>query len=237
MLRGINKQLIFEDEEDYDCFLEILRECKELCNFKIYAYCLMGNHVHLLIKAQENNLETIFKRIAGRYVYYYNVKYQRVGHLFQDRFKSEPVEDDAYLLTVLRYIHQNPVKAKLCKKVEEYCYSSIGEYLCNSEIVDGQFIHQFKCGIRLGAGVCHGVTLAKGFVSRASAKHIGAVGAQRVPIGHGKAQVLAHGLAADDLVGVVVAEGKGILGLGALVGDLFYGGEKFFHDGDLTFLW
>ena len=140
MLRGINKQLIFEDEEDYDCFLEILRECKELCNFKIYAYCLMGNHVHLLIKAQENNLETIFKRIAGRYVYYYNVKYQRVGHLFQDRFKSEPVEDDAYLLTVLRYIHQNPVKAKLCKKVEEYCYSSIGEYLCNSEIVDGQFI-------------------------------------------------------------------------------------------------
>ena len=63
MLRGINKQLIFEDEEDYDCFLEILRECKELCNFNIYAYCLMGNHVHLLIRIQENNLETIFKKL------------------------------------------------------------------------------------------------------------------------------------------------------------------------------
>lgn len=140
MLRGINKQQIFEDAADYEHFLKILRECKELCNFKLYAYCLMGNHVHLLIHVQENNLEEVFKRIAGRYVYYYNVKYQRVGHLFQDRFKSEPVEDDSYLITVLRYIHQNPVKAKLCKKVEEYQYSSIGEYFCNSEMIDAEFI-------------------------------------------------------------------------------------------------
>jgi len=140
MLRGVNKQMIFEDATDYDYFLEILRECKELCSFKIYAYCLMGNHVHLLLQVQENNLEEIFKRIAGRYVYYFNLKYQRVGHLFQDRFKSEPVEDDSYLITVLRYIHQNPVKAKLCKRVEEYRYSSMEKYLCNSELVDAKFI-------------------------------------------------------------------------------------------------
>ena len=140
MLRGINKQLIFEDATDYEYFLKILQECKELCNFKIYAYCLMGNHVHLLLQVQENNLEEIFKRLAGRYVYYYNLKYQRVGHLFQDRFKSEPVEDDTYLTTVLRYIHQNPVKAKLCKNVEEYRYSSIEGYLCNNELVDTDFI-------------------------------------------------------------------------------------------------
>ena len=99
----------------------------------------MGNHVHLLIRVQEDGLETIFKRIGGRYVYYYNVKYQRIGHLFQDRFKSEPVDDDSYFLTVLRYIHQNPVKAKLCSKVEEYPFSSFGEYLHESAFVDTEF--------------------------------------------------------------------------------------------------
>ena len=86
MLRGIDRQLIFEDSEDYIWFLDIVEECREVCNFQLYAYCLMGNHVHLLLKVQDEGLETIFKRIGGRYVYYYNVKYQRVGHLFQDRF-------------------------------------------------------------------------------------------------------------------------------------------------------
>lgn len=139
MLRGINQQQIFEDQQDYSFFLQILQECRAVCGFKLYAYCLMGNHVHLLIKEQMEGLETIFKRIGGRYVYWYNVKYQRVGHLFQDRFKSEPVEDDAYFLTVLRYIHQNPVKAGSCSKPGEYLYSSYAEYLTDSEIVDTEF--------------------------------------------------------------------------------------------------
>lgn len=139
MLRGIDRQLIFEDTEDYYRFIDIVQECRELCNFKLYAYCLMGNHVHLLLKVQEDGLETIFKRIGGRYVYYYNVKYQRIGHLFQDRFKSEPVDDDAYFLCVLRYIHQNPVKAKLCSKVEDYPFSSFAEYLHDSNVIDTEF--------------------------------------------------------------------------------------------------
>ena len=139
MLRGIDRQLIFEDSEDYLRFLDIVQECRELCDFKLYAYCLMGNHVHLLLKVQNDGLETIFKRIGGRYVYYYNVKYQRIGHLFQDRFKSEPVDDDAYFLTVLRYIHQNPVKAKLCSRVEDYPFSSFAEYLHESTFVDTEF--------------------------------------------------------------------------------------------------
>lgn len=139
MLRGIDRQLIFEDAEDYERFLSILQECREISCFKLHAYCLMGNHVHILLKVQDDSLETIFKKIGGRYVYYYNVKYQRVGHLFQDRFKSEPVEDDAYFLTVLRYIHQNPVKAGLCSKVGDYPYSSFGEYLSDSAWVDTDF--------------------------------------------------------------------------------------------------
>lgn len=136
MLRGINRQQIFEDAEDYYQFLDIVHKCCEECEFKLYAYCLMGNHVHLLLKEQIDGLETIFKKIGGRYVYYYNVKYQRIGHLFQDRFKSEPVDDDSYFLTVLRYIHQNPVKAKMCARVEDYPFSSFSEYLNGSSFID-----------------------------------------------------------------------------------------------------
>ena len=139
MLRGIDRQAIFEDRQDYFSFLQIVQECRELCGFQLFAYCLMGNHVHMLIKVVHDPLKTIFKRIAGRYVYWYNVKYQRVGHLFQDRFKSEPVEDDAYFLTVLRYIHQNPVKANLCKRPGDYSFSSYADYLSDSTAVDTEF--------------------------------------------------------------------------------------------------
>jgi REP element-mobilizing transposase RayT len=74
----------------------------------------MGTHVHLLIKEETEALGKIMKRIGVRYVYWYNRKYERSGHLFQDRYKSEPVDDDGYFMTVLRYIHQNPRKSGLC---------------------------------------------------------------------------------------------------------------------------
>lgn len=140
MLRGINQQQIFEDTEDCDKFIQILHECKAVSEFKLFAYCLMNNHIHLLIKPEKEPIEQVFKRIGARYVYWYNVKYQRVGHLFQDRFKSEPVENDAYFLTVLRYIHQNPIKAGICKKIDDYKYSSYHEYISNSWLVDTDFV-------------------------------------------------------------------------------------------------
>ena len=141
MLRGINQQQIFEDEEDYEKFFQILQECKAVSGFKLFAYCLMGNHIHLLIKPEQESLEQVFKRIGGRYVYWYNVKYQRVGHLFQDRFKSEPVEDDSYFLTVIRYIHQNPVKAGICKEIGDYKYSSYRDYQKELGLVDTDFAY------------------------------------------------------------------------------------------------
>ena len=140
MIRGINKQLILEDNEDNQKLLEVLKECKVLSEYKIYAYCFMGNHIHLLLKVEKENLEQIFKRIGARYVYYYNWKYKRSGHLFQDRFKSEPIDDDSYLLTVLKYIHNNPVKAGLCKSAEKYQWSSYNEYLKLNNLVDIEFI-------------------------------------------------------------------------------------------------
>jgi len=109
-------------------FLEVLKECKTLSGYKIYGYCFIGNHIHLILKIEKEDLGKIFKRIGARYVYYYNWKYKRSGHLFQGRFKSEPIDDDSYLLTVLRYIHNNPVKAGLSKSAEKYRWSSYNEY-------------------------------------------------------------------------------------------------------------
>lgn len=141
MLRGINGQQIFEDEEDNQIFIEALKDFKAVSEYSVLAYCLMGNHVHLLIKVGAEELGTIFKRIGGRYVYWYNYKYLRRGHLFQDRYKSEPVEDDAYFLTVLRYIHQNPVRAGLCKNIKDYAYSSYCEYVTpeKNHLIDIEF--------------------------------------------------------------------------------------------------
>lgn len=140
MLRGVNGQQIFADSEDYEKFLDILKECKTISEFEIFAYCLMGNHIHLLLKEVKEPIEQIMKRIATRFVYWYNIKYQRIGHLFQDRFKSEPVENDEYFLTVIRYIHQNPAKAGICKKTQDYTFSSYNEFFKKQTFVDCDFV-------------------------------------------------------------------------------------------------
>ena len=139
MLRGINGQQIFEDDKDCEKFLQVLKDCKAISGYKLYAYCLMGNHIHILLQEVKEPLELLMKRITTRFVYWYNIKYRRAGHLFQDRFKSEPVENEAYYLTVLRYIHQNPLKAGLCKNVKNYVNSSYNEYYKNSDLIDKDF--------------------------------------------------------------------------------------------------
>lgn len=136
MMRGINRQNIFEDEEDCERFIQALKQYKEKCGYKIYAYCLMGNHLHILMKVGNEPLEQIMRRICGSYVYWYNWKYGRIGNLFQDRFKSEPVENDIYFLTVMRYIHQNPIKAGISAKVEDYKWSSYSEYISKPKVAD-----------------------------------------------------------------------------------------------------
>ena len=142
MLRGINQQVIFEDDEDYTKFINTLETYKAVSGYKVFAYCLMSNHIHILIKVEKEDIDLIMKRIAGSYVYWYNWKYYRKGHLFQDRFKSEPVENDEYFLTVLRYIHQNPIKAGIVEKIDEYEYSSYNEYIDReSSLIDKYFVY------------------------------------------------------------------------------------------------
>jgi REP element-mobilizing transposase RayT len=140
MMRGINHHNIYEDKEDYEKFIRTLLQYKEKCGYEIYAYCLMSNHVHLLLKIGHEPLEQVMRRICGSYVYWYNWKYQRIGNLFQDRFKSEAVEDDAYFFNVQRYIHQNPLKAGLVKRVEHYYWSSYNEYINGAKIIDNDLL-------------------------------------------------------------------------------------------------
>ncbi|NSW81683.1 MAG: transposase [Syntrophothermus sp.] len=140
LLRGINKQTIFEEDLDKKRFLQALKEYKAKSGYNLYAYCLMANHVHLLVKEGPEELGVAMRRIGASYVYWYNVKYDRVGHLFQDRYRSEPVEDDRYFLAVLRYIHQNPVKAGVVPEVKAYPWSSYHEYVSKPDLVDTEFV-------------------------------------------------------------------------------------------------
>ena len=136
MLRGINKQKIFEKADDYKKMMQILNYCKEKSGFELFAYCFMPNHIHLLIKVGSEPLETIFRRFGAKYVYWFNTKYSRTGHLFQDRFKSEAVDNDEYFFMVLRYIHNNPVNAGMTKKPDEYVFSSYNDYINSCGITD-----------------------------------------------------------------------------------------------------
>ena len=137
MLRGINLPDIFECEKDYIKFLYEIRRvafpvdeagrAKEP-GLVVYAYCLMPNHVHLLVKEHDVGISDAIKCISGSYAGYFNQKYEHIGHLFQDRYRSENVCDMEYFVTLLRYIHQNPIAAGLVDNVKDYRWSSWWEF-------------------------------------------------------------------------------------------------------------
>lgn len=140
IMRKINRQTLFEDEEDCAKLIQILKKYKEVCEYKVYTYCLMRNHLHILLKEGKEPLETVMRRICGSYVLWYNKKYDMVGYLFQDRFKSEPVEDKEYFLTALRYIFQNPLKVGITNEVKKYVWTNYSDYMGNSKITDTDFV-------------------------------------------------------------------------------------------------
>ena len=140
VLCGNNKQRIFEDTEDYEKFMSVLFKYKKICGFVLYAWCLMPNHIHILLKVKNEPLSMIFQRINTSFVMWYNRKYERVGHLYKGRYYSEPVEDESYFLTVMRYIHMNPVKGGLCKKPEDYRNSSYAYYFLSDYVKDSDMI-------------------------------------------------------------------------------------------------
>jgi len=128
MLRGNERKNIFEDAEDKARFINTIYQKKEDNSFCLYAYCVMDNHVHLIIKELEHSISHVMRRIGTSYASYFNKKYKRIGHVFQDRYRSEPIENERYLLAVIRYVHNNPVKAGICK-IQEYKWSSYQCYI------------------------------------------------------------------------------------------------------------
>lgn len=109
-------------------FLAIIKECIGEFDIEIYAYCIMSNHAHFIIKSELEELSGFMAKILAKYAEYYNYKHQRNGHVFQNRFKSECIEDEKYFWNCVRYIHLNPVKAGIVKNVLNHKYSSIKEY-------------------------------------------------------------------------------------------------------------
>ena len=134
ILRGINRENLFYDVEDYERFISTVSRFQREIRFDIAASCLMSNHVHLLLHAGENSHSQIIKKITVSYAAYYNKKYDRVGHVFQDRFRSEPIQDERYLLTVARYIYLNPQKAGITSAAE-YPYT----FLQTDGVLSGYF--------------------------------------------------------------------------------------------------
>lgn len=131
--RGNGRKEIFLEDKDRFRFLDTLQKTKKKYNYKIYAYCLMGNHVHLIADSNGSDISQIMKSINISYAIYFNRKYKRSGHLFQDRFKSEVVDDYRYLVELSRYIHLNPVRAKIVKNPADYKWSSYAVYVGNKE--------------------------------------------------------------------------------------------------------
>lgn len=147
MLRGINRQDVFLEKSDFELMVRCLRDVQVerdddgeviMQNGMIYAYCILHNHVHILLREGEQDVSQLMKRLQNRFVAIYNYKYDRVGHMFQDRFASEPVNDMEYFHRLLRYIHRNPVKALEAVRPEDYIYSSWREYLMHAQVLSLQ---------------------------------------------------------------------------------------------------
>lgn len=129
MTRGNNKNVVFRQDEDYLYYLHLIQKYKSQHPFDLYHYCLMPNHVHLLVKTNKaSDFSNFMKKLNLAYFHYYHRKYTWVGHFWQDRFKSQAVGKDSYFIQCGKYIEINPLRKGIVKKQEDYKYSSYSYY-------------------------------------------------------------------------------------------------------------
>ena len=124
MARGNGRMAIFLDERDYRQFMQLFREIVEDGRILCWNYCLMPNHYHATLEPQLPNISKAIQQLNGRYAQWWNHRHEKVGHVFQGRFKSQLVQRDGYALTLSRYVALNPVRAQLVKRPEEWRWSS-----------------------------------------------------------------------------------------------------------------
>lgn len=146
ILRGDGKRQIFEDDADRRAFLSLVECCLVARGVDVVAWCLMSNHVHLVVCDTEESLSEAVGSLAMRYARRFNSRTGHVGHVFQERFRSSPIESDAYLLEAVRYVHNNPEKSGICR-AEEYTWSSYSEYVAGSKICDTEVILDMLGGV------------------------------------------------------------------------------------------
>ena len=138
MTQGINKKYIFDEKEDTKKYIKFMHELLKEYDIKIIAYCIMNNHAHILIETNnKNELSNYMLRLNCKYAKYYNKKYDRVGYVFRERFKSEGIFDEKHLYNCIKYIYNNPVKAGICNNPEEYPFSN---YKPMQDNVEGQYV-------------------------------------------------------------------------------------------------
>jgi putative transposase len=140
MNRGWNKISVFEDNADHLQFIDLLKQAGEQFRLQVSAYCLMPNHYHLLVRTPEGNLARCMRHVGSLYTQYFNRKHDSDGPLFKGRYKSILVEEESYLLQLLRYIHQNPIRAGIVERMEKYPWSSHNGYLTDAE--DWAWLHK-----------------------------------------------------------------------------------------------
>lgn len=139
IFRGNGKSDIFYDDEDRFVFLDRVKDTMKKYNYEIYSYCLMSNHVHLVIRVKDEILSKSIQNLEVRYSVYFNKKYNRSGHLFQSRFFSQKVENLNYFLTLCKYVHRNPEKAGI-EDTGKYRWSSFKEYLNKETIINKKIL-------------------------------------------------------------------------------------------------
>lgn len=121
--RGVNRCDVFNNSSDKDIFLQIINKTATIHKITLHDYSLMDNHYHLLIETQKENLSTFMRIVSANYSQYFNKKYKRSGHLWQDRYKSKYITSDEYLYTLLRYIEYNPIEANITDNIKNYPYT------------------------------------------------------------------------------------------------------------------
>jgi len=138
IVRGNQRRKTFRCDHDYKAYLDRLEKYRAKFRIRVYAFCLMPNHVHLLLESGSTPLGKFMQGLQESYTQYFNRSYRKVGHLFQGRYKAIICDKDKYLLALIRYIHLNPVRAGLAKRPESYPYNGHGSYLISgtAKIID-----------------------------------------------------------------------------------------------------
>ena len=141
--RGVGRARVFNEGNDHVFFLECLRRAQQVCNFRILAYCVMTTHFHIVIKCNGPIPPSLFQSVGARFSAYYHKRHKCAGQIFQGRFHSEAIETEAHLLSAIRYVWRNPIKARLCTHLTDYPWSSYNCLGKSNELIDNELLCSF----------------------------------------------------------------------------------------------